>query len=282
MHLSPVKLARSLHFCGIRRNACTQSRRLITRRSQVQILPPLLQRPWKQGLLLTKPLRKRFCKRKKRHCASSRFWDARRVNPGADEVCCALPHVATSSPAPRKTGFGASANATAAHGRPVQISNAQIAASDQALYDLGVSTERERSRPDGGSEQLHGRSHEQLLAKTITSAMSHAIAIRENARREAELTLRKARAEAEKLKGGAERERDDAQRELLRLRRITEQMRSGLSALLTSKMEELRLETEGATDSGQDDELETALRSTLEARSATGLPGSAGGPHAVS
>jgi hypothetical protein len=114
------------------------------------------------------------------------------------------------------------------------------------------------------------------------SAMNHAIAIRENARREAELTLRKARAEAEKLKIGAERERDDAQRELLRLRRITEQMRSGLSALLTSKMEELRLETEGATDSGQDDELDTALRSTLEARSATGLPGSAGGPHGVS
>jgi hypothetical protein len=51
---------------------------------------------------------------------------------------------------------------------------------------------------------------------------------------------------------------------------------------LTSKMEELRLETEGATDSGQDDELDTALRSTLEARSATGLPGSAGGPHGVS
>src|SRR5215204_6896142 len=36
------KLARSRHFCGTRRQACTQSRRLITRRSQVQILPPLL------------------------------------------------------------------------------------------------------------------------------------------------------------------------------------------------------------------------------------------------
>jgi hypothetical protein len=146
---------------------------------------------------------------------------------------------------------------------------------------------------DSGSEQLHGRisrpeaepghprSQEQLLAKTLMSATNHAIAIRESARREAELTLRKARAEAEKLKAGAERERDDARRELLRLRRITEQMRSGLSAFLTSKVEELRLETEEATNSGQDDELETALGSALEARSATGLHGSAGGPHAM-
>src|SRR5215207_3304270 len=35
----------SLHFGGTRRQACTQSRRLITRRSQVQILPPLLKDP---------------------------------------------------------------------------------------------------------------------------------------------------------------------------------------------------------------------------------------------
>jgi hypothetical protein len=41
MHGRGRKLARSLHFGGIRRNTCTQSRRLITRRSQVQILPPL-------------------------------------------------------------------------------------------------------------------------------------------------------------------------------------------------------------------------------------------------
>src|SRR5215211_204018 len=34
-------LARGPHLGGIRRNAFTQSRRLITRRSQVQILPPL-------------------------------------------------------------------------------------------------------------------------------------------------------------------------------------------------------------------------------------------------
>jgi len=171
--------------------------------------------------------------------------------------------------------------------------NAAIAVSDRGLYDLGVSTDWETSSPGSGPEQRHGlagqpegelehrRSQEQLLAETLISATNHAMAIRESARREAELTLRKARAEAERLKAGAERERDAAQRELLRLRRITEQMRSGLSAFLTSKVEELRLETEGATNSGQEEELETALGSALEARSATGLHGSAGGPHAV-
>jgi hypothetical protein len=42
-----------VHFGGIRRNACTQSRRLITRRSQVQILPPLLRKAPETGLFFT-------------------------------------------------------------------------------------------------------------------------------------------------------------------------------------------------------------------------------------
>jgi hypothetical protein len=51
MHGPAHEPARSLHFGGIQRNACTQSRRLITRRSQVQILPPLLREgPASQGL----------------------------------------------------------------------------------------------------------------------------------------------------------------------------------------------------------------------------------------
>jgi cell division septum initiation protein DivIVA len=123
-------------------------------------------------------------------------------------------------------------------------------------------------------DQLQGeleryREHEQLVSKTLLSATSHATAIRESARREAELTLRKARAEAEKRKSGAERERDDARNELLRLRRITEQMRRGLSAFLTAKVEELRLETdEEVPASGQDQGLEAALGSALEGQTA--------------
>ena len=119
---------------------------------------------------------------------------------------------------------------------------------------------------EGELEQY--REHEELVIKTLISATSHATAIRESARREAELTLRKARAEAEKRKAGAERERDDARNELLRLRRITEQMRSGLSAFLTAQVEELRLATEEAPASGQNQELEAALGSALEGQTA--------------
>src|SRR5436190_9021188 len=54
-----TNLARNLHLAGIRRNACTRSRRLITRRSQVQILPPLLKRPWRQGIFSYWLLRRR-------------------------------------------------------------------------------------------------------------------------------------------------------------------------------------------------------------------------------
>ncbi len=88
------------------------------------------------------------------------------------------------------------------------------------------------------------REEEQLLVRTLVSATSHATAIRESARRDAELILRKARAEAQRRTVAAERARGNAERELLRLRRITEQMRRGLSGFLTAKLGELQLETE--------------------------------------
>jgi cell division septum initiation protein DivIVA len=111
------------------------------------------------------------------------------------------------------------------------------------------------------------REDEQLAVKTLRSATSHAIAIRESARREAELTLRKARAEADKTKRCIEREQRDARNELLRLRQVTEQMRRGLTAFLTAKVEELRLESEEELPtSGPNEELDAALGSVVEAR----------------
>jgi hypothetical protein len=111
------------------------------------------------------------------------------------------------------------------------------------------------------------REHEQLAVQTLRSATSHAAAIRESARRDAELTLRKSRAEAEKRKARIERERDDARNELLRLRQVTEQMRRGLTAFLTAKVEELRLEGEEELPaSGANEELAAVLGSAVEAR----------------
>lgn len=118
------------------------------------------------------------------------------------------------------------------------------------------------------------REKEQLLVSTLVSANGHATAIRESARRDAELLLRKARAEAQKTNAAAqkrnaavERARDDAERELLRLRRITEEMRSGLSGLLTAQLEELDLEAEHESPTAQPNaELETTLDSAVGAQ----------------
>jgi cell division septum initiation protein DivIVA len=111
------------------------------------------------------------------------------------------------------------------------------------------------------------REKEQLLVNTLVSATSHATAMRESARREAELILRKARAEARKRKAAVERTRGDAERELLRLRQITEQMRRGLSVFLTEKLEELQLEVGANAPTPEPKaELETALESAVDAR----------------
>jgi cell division septum initiation protein DivIVA len=160
---------------------------------------------------------------------------------------------------------------------------------DREAPGRNAESEERGGRIDQFEDELERhRSQEQLLVKTLLSATRHATAIRESARQEAEATLRKARVEAERLKAGAERERDDAKREsddakreLMRLRRITEQMRSGLSAFLNAKVEELRLETvEDAMASGQEDELEAALGSALGGRSVTELQsGPASPPH---
>jgi hypothetical protein len=118
------------------------------------------------------------------------------------------------------------------------------------------------------------REHEQLAVQTLRSATNHAAAIRESARRDAEVTLRKSRAEAEKRKMRIERERDDARNELLRLRRVTEQMRMGLTAFLTAKVEELRLESEVEPASDQSQELGQVLGSAVEARGSEPVPAS--------
>jgi len=180
------------------------------------------------------------------------------------------------------TGIQSKMNGSAIHSSGDR--SCPIAVLDKGIYHFGVDEGRETLEHDSESEQLRGRidqlegelerhrSQEQLLVKTLLSATSHATAIRESARQEAEVTLRKARIEAEELKAGAIRERDDARRELMRLRRITEQMRSGLSAFLTEKVEELRLETEDeAKAASGEEELEAALGSLLEGRSATEL-----------
>jgi cell division initiation protein len=135
---------------------------------------------------------------------------------------------------------------------------------------VGEREELRRRIAELEAELSRFRVKEQLLVSTLVSATSHARAMRESARREAELILRKARAEAQKRNAAVERATSNAERELLRLRQITEQMRRGLSGFLTAKLEELQIETEQEVPTAEPKvELEAALESVVDARLTT-------------
>ena len=89
------------------------------------------------------------------------------------------------------------------------------------------------------------REHAQRTSKLFLSATKYLEWIRENARRDAELALRKARARAEKFdKTARELERTElelarAQKELARLQALTEETRARLSAFLKAGLQVL-------------------------------------------
>ena len=97
------------------------------------------------------------------------------------------------------------------------------------------------------SELARHRQQEELVSKTLLEATSHATTIREKAREEAELFLRKARDQlgehAAEMKR-AERERADAEHELARVRQLAHETQQGLAGFLTQTLEQLRPEPE--------------------------------------
>jgi len=100
-------------------------------------------------------------------------------------------------------------------------------------------------------EVARHRNREQLIGKTLLAAMSHATTIREAARREADLALRKSRTEVDRRTAHAEaieRDRADTERELLRLRRLANDVQSGLESFLTQALHQLRPEAEKAPE----------------------------------
>ena len=130
---------------------------------------------------------------------------------------------------------------------------------DKLLADLEArrsESEREaiglRERVAGLDAELdHHRQQEQLVSKTLLAATSQAAAIREEARQEAELMLRKVQAqlgERAALGERLERERAEAERELLRLRQLAQEMQQGLERFLTETLEQLRPEADTAVD----------------------------------
>ena len=74
------------------------------------------------------------------------------------------------------------------------------------------------------------RAHAQRTSRMFQAVTGYAEWIKENARRDAELTLRKARARADKTLGKLAQERERSERELVRLQALTAETRTRLSA----------------------------------------------------
>lgn len=98
------------------------------------------------------------------------------------------------------------------------------------------------------------RAHAERTSKLFLSVASYADWVRDNARHDAELALRKARAKAVKLEAtavaleDAERELAARQGELERLRRLTDETRTRLSAFLSAGLDALNTDVERRPD----------------------------------
>ena len=146
------------------------------------------------------------------------------------------------------------------------------AATDKLLNELGgrqAELMREREELRGRMEELEAdlvryQAQEQLLGKAMLAATKHAETIREAARREAELILGKARREALSREAVSERKRTLAEREVVRLRRITDEVQASLKSILAVSLEQLRVEVEADASSSEPASLDEALTVALE------------------
>jgi septal ring factor EnvC (AmiA/AmiB activator) len=159
---------------------------------------------------------------------------------------------------PQETGENSSgapptAEALSSRDLPRSWRGYDLAATEELLGELAskhAELERECGKLREQVAQLEAdlaghQRQEQLVSKTLLEASSHATTIREKAREEAELILRKASAELGEraaLTERAEREQADAERELLRLRQLAQEMQQDLAGFLTQTLAQLRPE----------------------------------------
>jgi len=128
------------------------------------------------------------------------------------------------------------------------------------------------------------RVHAQRTSKLFLSVANYAEWVRENARNEAELALRKARARVQRLEDAAsELERTEyelalRQGELARLQELTDKTRARLSGFLSAGLDALsiRSDTSSELEATTQDNLEETLQRQL-ASTAPAAPGSAPG-----
>jgi chromosome segregation ATPase len=115
-------------------------------------------------------------------------------------------------------------------------------------------------------ELRRNQEHAERTSKMVLFATSYAESVRESARHDAELAMRKARARADQIIGELEAEKERAERELQRLHALTGEIRKRLSAFTAAALHVLDAELEA----GQGEEpaagladLQDALRSEL-------------------
>ena len=145
-------------------------------------------------------------------------------------------------------------------------------ATDKLLDELGgrqgeLVREREELRSrikELEADLARYQAQEQLLSKALLTATKHAETIREAARREAELTLRKARREAHSREAVSEHRRVLAEREVVRLRRITDEVQASLKSIMAVSLEQLQVEAEADVSRSQPANLDEALTVALE------------------
>ena len=124
----------------------------------------------------------------------------------------------------------------------------------------GLRGELASARDDGRrleAELERHREHALRTSKLFLHATDYAAWMREHARRDAELALRKARSRADEIVADAQRERGHAERELLRLQALVRETRARLAQI---SMGALR-----ALDTPEPEELPEALRRELTA-----------------
>ena len=185
-------------------------------------------------------------------------------------------HPAVAEPAPGRNGPGYVASAR--NGEPPLEWNEIMSEHDELRTRPTARTHRAartRTRTPPGTCSAN----EQLFL----FATNYADSIRERARRDAEVALRKARERAAKILGDSETERRHAENELLRLQALTDETRKRLSAFTTAALQVLNAEVETGRDNVSErtlGDLQDALQSQLSPASGSApraLP-SAGSP----
>ena len=121
----------------------------------------------------------------------------------------------------------------------------QLTEQYEAVEAECASLRQEVARLEG--DLVRSRDREQSVSSALIAAKQHADAILEDARREAKEILGRAQADSEARTERAdhfEREREEAERELERLRRIQRDVHDGLTSFLLQAVELLRSEQE--------------------------------------